>query len=159
MTWYIKKSLPNHRKKIPTITIVGILHTFVGMDINIWPTYPENLCPNFFFLEKVWLRNTLPTCSLDICPNFRSFFFEGFPKSWLENPINHTWSWQDKICIKHHTENMRPGYWLGLAIVILLYKWLTHHSINMGISLVECIRKGPISCTHSNWAHEQGEGF
>ena len=27
-----------------------------------------------FFLEKVWLRNTLPTCSLDICPNFRSFF-------------------------------------------------------------------------------------
>ena len=74
MTWYIKKSHPNHRKKIPTITIIGILHTFVGMDINIWPTYPENLCPNFFS-EKVWLRNTLPTCSLDICPIFRSFIF------------------------------------------------------------------------------------
>ena len=55
MTWYIKKSLPNHRKKIPTITIFEILHTlhtFLGMDINIWPTYPENLCPNFFFWKK-----------------------------------------------------------------------------------------------------------
>ena len=28
MTLYIKKSLPNHRKKIPTITIVGILGVF-----------------------------------------------------------------------------------------------------------------------------------
>ena len=25
-------------------------------------------------MEKVWLRNTLPTYDLDICPNFRSFF-------------------------------------------------------------------------------------
>ena len=27
-----------------------------------------------FFLEKVWLRNTLPTYNLEICPTFRSFF-------------------------------------------------------------------------------------
>ena len=49
------------------------MYAFIGMDINISPTYPKNLCPNFF-LEKVWLKNTLPTYSLDICPNFRSFF-------------------------------------------------------------------------------------
>ena len=72
------KSLSNHRKKIPTITIFRILHTFIGMDINIWPTYHENFCPNFF-LTKVWLKNTLPTDSLDICPNFRSFFLGPSP--------------------------------------------------------------------------------
>ena len=27
-----------------------------------------------FFLEKVWLRNILPTYNLRICPKFRSFF-------------------------------------------------------------------------------------
>ena len=27
-----------------------------------------------FILEKVWLDDTLPTYSLDICPKFRSFF-------------------------------------------------------------------------------------
>ena len=30
-----------------------------------------------FFLEKVWIHNTLPTYGLDICPNFRSFFYLG----------------------------------------------------------------------------------
>ena len=28
-----------------------------------------------FFLEKVWLKNTLPTNISDICPKFRSFYF------------------------------------------------------------------------------------
>ena len=37
------------------------------------PTYHKSLCPNFF-LEKVWLEDTLPTYSLDICPKFRRFF-------------------------------------------------------------------------------------
>ena len=27
-----------------------------------------------FFLEKVWIHNTLLTYGLDICPKFRSFF-------------------------------------------------------------------------------------
>ena len=44
----------------------------ISMDIHIWPTYLKSFCPNFF-LEKVWLEDTLPTYSLDICPNFRSF--------------------------------------------------------------------------------------
>ena len=43
-----------------------ILHTFLSMDINIWPTYPENCC------LKAWLNKTLP--SLDICPHFRKVF-------------------------------------------------------------------------------------
>ena len=33
-------------------------------------------CPNFFSRKKyLWLRNTLPTYDLDICPNFHRFFF------------------------------------------------------------------------------------
>ena len=39
----------NIKKKIPALTIIGILYTFIGMDINIWPTYPEIFRPNFFF--------------------------------------------------------------------------------------------------------------
>ena len=39
----------NYKEIHSTITIYGIMYTFIGMDINIWPTYPENLCPNFFF--------------------------------------------------------------------------------------------------------------
>ena len=38
------------------------------------PTYHKSLCPNFF-LEKVWLEDTLPTYSLDICPKFVVFLF------------------------------------------------------------------------------------
>ena len=45
------------------------------------PTYHESLCPNFFFLEKVWLEDTLPTYSLDICPKFRSFFLGPSPRT------------------------------------------------------------------------------
>ena len=37
------------------------------------PTYHKFFCPNFF-LEKVWLEETLPTRSVDICPKFHSFF-------------------------------------------------------------------------------------
>ena len=62
MTLDLKKFLPNHREKIPTITIFGSLHTCTDKDINIWPTYLENFCPNIFF--KLWLKNTLPTNSL-----------------------------------------------------------------------------------------------
>ena len=47
-----------------------------SMDIHIRPTYLKSFCPNFF-LEKVWLRNTLPTYNLDIRPKpkFRSVLF------------------------------------------------------------------------------------
>ena len=54
-----KGSFPNHKRNIPTLIPSH--------------TYPENLCPNSF-LEKVWLKNTLPSYSLDICSNFRIFF-------------------------------------------------------------------------------------
>ena len=45
----VRKALPNHRKKIHTIALFGILHPLIGMDIKIWPTYPEYLCPDFLF--------------------------------------------------------------------------------------------------------------
>ena len=48
------------------------------------PYLPSSLvCPNFF-LEKVWLRNILPTYNLDICPKFRSFLLRKQLKD-LEN--------------------------------------------------------------------------
>ena len=52
------------------------------MDIHSWPTYIKIFCPKFF-LEKVGLKNTLPTYSLDICSNFHSFFVCLFLKASL----------------------------------------------------------------------------
>ena len=44
------------------------------MDIPIYlPT--TKVFVQTFFLEKVWLEDTLPTYSLDICPKFRSCCF------------------------------------------------------------------------------------
>ena len=44
------KEIPSKpQEKIPSITLFGILYILIGMDINMWPTYPENFCPNFFF--------------------------------------------------------------------------------------------------------------
>ena len=43
------------------------------MDLPIYlPT--KKVFVQTFFLEKVWLEDTLPTYNLDICPKFRSFF-------------------------------------------------------------------------------------
>ena len=47
----------------------------ISMDIHIWPTYLQFFVQTFFS-EKVWLESTLPTYSLDICPKFRSFFWD-----------------------------------------------------------------------------------
>ena len=47
-----------------------------SMDINTYLTYlPWKFLSKLVF-AKVWLKNTLPTYSLDICPNFRSFFLD-----------------------------------------------------------------------------------
>ena len=47
--------------------------------IKVWTYIADLPTSNFFvqtfFLEKVWLRNTVPTYDLDVCPNFQSFFF------------------------------------------------------------------------------------
>ena len=44
----------------------------VWTSLSTYPTTKKFV--QTFFLEKVWLQNTLPTYSLDICPKFRSFF-------------------------------------------------------------------------------------
>ena len=36
---------------------------------------PQNFLSTLLFRKKVWLRNTLPTYGLDICPNFYGIFF------------------------------------------------------------------------------------
>ena len=43
------------------------------------PSYQKKFCANFF-LKKLWLQNTLPINSLDICPNIHSIFFGPSPK-------------------------------------------------------------------------------
>ena len=49
-------------------------HRFIKVWTSIADLPTSKFVVQTFFLEKVWLRNTLPTYDLDICPNFRSFF-------------------------------------------------------------------------------------
>ena len=58
-------------------------HRFIKVWTSIADLPTSNFCVQTFFLEKVWLRNTLPTYDLDICPNFRSFFSDLSPKGIL----------------------------------------------------------------------------
>ena len=51
-----KETPPNYRKKSPTITIFEILHTFIGVDINIRPIYPKHFCLNFFLVKSMALK-------------------------------------------------------------------------------------------------------
>ena len=54
-------------------------HRFIKVWTSIADLPTSNFVVQTFFLEKVWLRNTLPTYDLDICPNFRSFFLGLYP--------------------------------------------------------------------------------
>ena len=47
----------------------------VWISASTYPTTKDFV--QTFFLEKVWIQNTLPTYGLDICPKFRSFFYLG----------------------------------------------------------------------------------
>ena len=58
----LSKQLPKHPR-----------HYHIWDSPYFFLPYHKKNCPNFF-LEKVWLQNTLPTYSLDICPKFHSFF-------------------------------------------------------------------------------------
>ena len=68
------------RKKIPTITIFEILHTFISMDIHIWPTYPETFCPNFFFGKS--MAQKYPTY-LQFGHMFKLLYFFGPFPCWV----------------------------------------------------------------------------
>ena len=90
------------------------------MDINIWPTYPENFGPNFF-LAKEWLKNTLPTYSLDICPNFRSFF--------LDPP-------QNEICPTYYKNNKTLGKKKGKTS----WLWAVQSSVQLKLESLTKLR-------------------
>ena len=51
------------------------VYFYISMDFPIYLPTTQFSVRTFFF-EKVWLEDTLPTYSLDICPNFRSFFYD-----------------------------------------------------------------------------------
>ena len=69
-----------HRDNLKYKEIHSKLSPFIGLCIlsQVWTQTSDlptlKIYVQIFFLEKVWLKNTLPTYSLDICPNFRSFF-------------------------------------------------------------------------------------
>ena len=54
-------------------------HRFIKVWTSISDLPTSKFVVQTFFLEKVWHRNTLPTYDLDICPNFRSFFYDLSP--------------------------------------------------------------------------------
>ena len=62
----------NMAQKYPTYLQFGHM-----CKINTVPFFLKHPVPQNFlsklFLEKVWLRNTLPTYNLDICPKYRIF--------------------------------------------------------------------------------------
>ena len=69
------KEIPSkQQKKIPSITLHGILHTFIDMYINIWSTRPKNIFQTFFW-TKVWIQNMLPTYDLEIISKSLEIFF------------------------------------------------------------------------------------
>ena len=71
-----------HRDDVKYEEIPTKLSPFMGLCILslVWTSTSDlpilKIYVQTFFLEKVWLRNTLPTFNLDICPNFRSFFLQ-----------------------------------------------------------------------------------
>ena len=78
-----------------TKAITSLPSPYLGLTITIllynkyghpYLTYLPQKCLSklFFFLKKVWLRNTLPTYDLDICPKFHIFFL---PSPYLKNNI------------------------------------------------------------------------
>ena len=50
-------------------------HRFIKVWTSIADLPTSKVFVQAFSFEKVWLRNTLPSYDLDICPNFRSFFY------------------------------------------------------------------------------------
>ena len=59
-------------------------HRFIKVWTSIADLPTSKFVVQTFFLEKVWLRNTLPTYDLDICPNFRSFFLDLSPNLYCQ---------------------------------------------------------------------------
>ena len=66
--------------------------------IKVWTSIADLPTSKFFvqtfFLEKVWLRNTLPSYDLEVRPNVRSFFsFFFIPLLSISGDANQ-WPWQ-----------------------------------------------------------------
>ena len=69
---YVFKDTPSKQsEKNPYNLHIWSLYNFIG-GYQYLTCLPKKDCPNFF-LAKVWLKNTLPTYNLDICPNFPLF--------------------------------------------------------------------------------------
>ena len=112
------------------------------MDMKFWPTYPLDLCPNFFSLKNmVWANPTY--LWFDICPNFRSFFF-GLPPLLIK-------------CVGPAPTNLNNSY--------IMFEWLGIFSNQIGNGIISrmWLRTIPLSDDLKRWLqlspHRQVEKF
>ena len=70
------------------LNLLTLLYLGLCILLKVWTSTSDlpalNIYVQTFFLEKLWLRNTLPTYDLDIRP-FRSFFSDLSPKPFIRN--------------------------------------------------------------------------
>ena len=78
-------------------------HRFIKVWTSIADLPTSKFVVQTFFLEKVWLRNTLPTYDLDICPNFRSFFFGSLSLAGIRKVVFEVSNNDDESDIKPQT--------------------------------------------------------
>ena len=81
--------------------IFGLMYSFIGTDIFIWPTYPEYLCQIFFWKKYGSELPYLPTV-WTYFQTFVVFFSEGSPKlkaetSWAGSATLGDTSWARMI--------------------------------------------------------------
>ena len=82
LVWYFDwlQIMKNNRNPFQTTAKTSPSSSYLGFTILIcyhglpisYPTTKDFV--QTFFWGKVWIQNTLPTYTLDICPNFRNIF-------------------------------------------------------------------------------------
>ena len=102
----------------------------VWTSLSTYPTTKKFV--QTFFLEKVWLQNTLPTYSLDICPKFRSFF--------IWDPLLNTWEQLPLLAVLKsaiRTANLGSSihtFFCGLELPPLAVLWSLQRTADLGSS-------------------------
>ena len=143
--------LPNPRKKIPKINIFMILHSSKGMDINIWPTYLNFVCPTIF-LEKVGLKNTLPTYNLDICPKFQNFSWKALLTCTIRVGLS-CLSCLSCLSYPHHLTKVKASYLLVIVEIYKFANWKMHWIKSLVIGCILYIMLDECLHFHDNYLH------
>ena len=118
-------------------------HRFIKVWTSIADLPTSKVFVQTFFFEKVWLRNTLPTYDLAICPNFRSFFSSDLSPNYIASWFRVALTW------------VELGFEIRQACPTEPYKWLknslvqsTELSGRRGPNRVKWGQTGPNSTQH-----------